>query len=94
MTEEQSAGTVDAAPAGCTPPGVPATPREFERFLREHGFSRAKAKAITVRGFKAGNDPGVDAAAEAEADLLRALDELKVAFSGAPASTGCEVSEC
>jgi len=27
------------------------TPRDFERFLREQGFSRSRAKAITAKGF-------------------------------------------
>lgn len=33
------------------------TPRDFERFLRDAGFSHAAAKAITARGFKANPDP-------------------------------------
>ncbi len=81
---EQPAGSVDAAPAGCTPPGVPASIREFEQALRQMGFSRAQARAIALYGFKAGAAPGVDEAAEAEAELLRALDELKGAFDVSP----------
>lgn len=30
------------------------TPRDFERMLRDAGFSRARAKAITAKGFKQG----------------------------------------
>ncbi|WP_262694469.1 HK97 family phage prohead protease [Kordiimonas aquimaris] len=30
-------------------------PRSFERFLRENGFSRSRAKAITAKGFKSGD---------------------------------------
>lgn len=29
-------------------------PRSFERFLRENGFSRSRAKTITAKGFKSG----------------------------------------
>jgi hypothetical protein len=84
---EQPAGSVDAAPAGCAPPGVPASIREFEQAMRQMGFSRAQARAIALYGYKAGAAPGVDEAADGEAELLRALDQLKVAFAGAPAST-------
>ncbi len=31
-------------------------PRTFERFLREQGFSRNRAKAITAKGFKTGHN--------------------------------------
>lgn len=40
------------------------TPRDFERFLREHGFSRTRAKAITAKGF--GGFEETDSAAIAE----------------------------
>lgn len=33
-------------------------PRTFERFLRENGFSRSRAKAITAKGFKGDNFDG------------------------------------
>lgn len=36
---------------GSMPVSVPDTPREFERLLRDHGFSRGRAKAITAKGF-------------------------------------------
>lgn len=32
-------------------PAAPDTPRGFERMLRDHGFSRSRAKAITAKGF-------------------------------------------
>jgi HK97 family phage prohead protease len=32
--------------------GVPQTTREFEKFLRENGFSRSQAKSFTRHGFK------------------------------------------
>ena len=39
-------------------PQTPRTIREFEKFLREAGFSHAQAKAIATRGFKAADpDP-------------------------------------
>ncbi len=35
-------------------------PRTFERFLRERGFSRSRAKAITAKGFKSCFDGSED----------------------------------
>jgi len=35
---------------------TPGTPKDFERFLREAGFSRSHAKAITAKGFKPFSD--------------------------------------
>ena len=37
------------------------TPRAFERFLRDHGFSRSQSEAITAKGFRAGQGEPDDA---------------------------------
>ncbi len=34
------------------------TPRDFERILRDAGFSRSRAKAITAKGFRSSRSPG------------------------------------
>lgn len=61
-----------------------ATEREFEAFLREAGYSRKEAAAITLRGFKAiagqrdaGSDEGVSEGIKA---LLSQLGQLKEKF--------------
>ena len=43
-------------------------PRSFERFLRENGFSRSRAKAITAKGFR-----GV----ESSHDLSKVIEQLQ-----------------
>ena len=53
------------------------TEREFERFLRDVGFSKAKAKAITAVGFKAAGRDGV-----ATDDLTRALSRASQSIRG------------
>lgn len=51
------------------------TPRDFERMLREEGFSRARAKAITAKGFRADlKRPDVS---ELLSDLERKTQTLK-----------------
>lgn len=47
---------------------LPNTPRDFEGFLREAGFSRSNAKAITAKGFSV-----INSQREADADLLNHL---------------------
>jgi len=40
-------------------PGITDTdPREFEQFLRKHGFSRTRAKVIAAKGFHAHDHKG------------------------------------
>ncbi len=43
--------TVKASGSMLSADGI-ETPRDFERLLREHGFSRSRAKAITAKGFR------------------------------------------
>lgn len=50
-----------------------ATPREFEHFLREAGYSRTAAKAITASGFKQANPNPRDADGESHTGLLASL---------------------
>lgn len=47
------------------------TPRDFERMLRRRGFSRARAKAITAKGFRTRSD-----AALGEKDIQTLLDTM------------------
>lgn len=61
------------------------TERDFEQFLRDAGFSRKEAAAITLHGYKAkdgqrdaGSDDGVSEGAKA---LLEKLTNLKEAFN-------------
>ncbi|MGE4043328.1 MAG: HK97 family phage prohead protease [Acetobacteraceae bacterium] len=54
---------------------LPDNVRDFEKFLREAGFSREKAKIIAARGFKAADDQR-----EAEPDLKAIHDQL-IAFT-------------
>ncbi|UTW59972.1 HK97 family phage prohead protease [Kordiimonas sp. SCSIO 12603] len=67
---------------------MPHTPRSFETLLRDNGFSRTQAKAITAKGFKAA---GFGASEEAEiADLIREVKTRTLALeekrSGADAA--------
>ena len=65
--------------------GTPATPRDFEKFLRISGFSRRRAKAITAHGFNntdfnsanLGNILGTKADAAALATLLQQIETSK-----------------
>ncbi len=55
------------------------TPRDFERFLREHGFSVRSAKAITRGGFRAAEERAESAELAAFKAKLRhtlGLDEV------------------
>jgi hypothetical protein len=56
----------------------PETVRQFERFLREQGYSHAEARSIAERGFKSASTPrdGDDATA------MAALRDLRGALSG------------
>jgi len=54
--------------------------RSFERLLRNNGFSRSRAKAITAKGFKAA-DFGADDSAEI-AELVAELKARQGAFEG------------
>ncbi len=51
------------------------TPRDFEEFLRDAGFSRGQAKAIAARGFKA-KDDSRDATSGSEDDPREAATML------------------
>lgn len=60
--------------------GVKSTPsneRDFEKFLREHGYSRTVAKAITARGIKGYQEILRDAGVQDENDAPREVDETK-----------------
>ena len=61
------------------------TERDFERFLRDSGYSRKEATAIALHGFKAIDGQRDADATEAETDSLKAiltsLDELKGKFN-------------
>jgi len=58
-----------------------ATERDFEQFLRDAGYSRNEAKAITAYGFKAirtqRDADGADAAIEGINSLINQLTQLK-----------------
>ncbi len=81
MTSATDAQPTPPAAASAAPASLPATPREFERWLRQHGFSRALAKRITSRGF-ASTDPAAEQAETEQAELLAALDALRRAIGG------------
>lgn len=56
-------------------------PRTFERFLREQGFSRNRAKAITAKGFKVQQAEGVDqlvAAVRDKSERLQGLSQKRL----------------
>ncbi len=57
--------------------GTVKTERDFERFLRDAGFSKREAKAITAEGFKAA---GRDGSAQ---ELLQALERATETVKGA-----------
>ncbi len=58
------------------------TPRDFERMLRDAGFSRTRAKVITAKGFKGGS---IDHSEMREiADLLRQKRQLLEMKRGIP----------
>ncbi len=52
------------------------TPRDFERMLRDAGFSRSRAKAITAKGFRGASSENQATALELE-DLLQNLTTKK-----------------
>ena len=56
---------------------VPENEREFEKFLRENGYSRSVAKAITARGIKGYQEILRDAGVQDENDAPREVDETK-----------------
>lgn len=59
---------------------MPHTPRSFETLLRDNGFSRNQAKAITAKGFKAADFDRTD---EAEiAELVREMKQRTLALEG------------
>lgn len=60
---------------------VPQTERDFEKFLREAGYSRTEAKAITSRGIKGYQDVLRDAGVDTPNDVLREADEVKKLLS-------------
>jgi hypothetical protein len=55
------------------------TEREFEAFLRDAGYSRKEATAVSLHGFKGLRDAGLDEDIGAKA-LLQSLENLKGAF--------------
>lgn len=66
------------------------TPRDFERLLREHGFSRSRAKAITAKGFRGARSENQGTALELEG-LLQNLTMKKGRITGkvfSPCSCG------
>ena len=68
---------------------IPQTPRSFEAFLREGGFSRSQAKAITAKGFKAAK---FGSAAEIEiADLVLTVKSRITALGE---NRGSDCREC
>lgn len=61
------------------------TERDFERFLRDAGFSKSEATAITLHGFKGltkRRDAGEEKADEGLSSLLSKLNTLKDKFHG------------
>ena len=77
-----STSTATSTSTAEAPPPTARTPREFEQFLRQHGYSKAAARGITMHGFKPRDLDAVEHEAE-EAELLSALDALRRAISGA-----------
>ena len=63
---------------------VIVSPRDFERLLREEGFSRARAKAITAKGFRTGFSPDDSLAAQTVKMLnyKRCILDLETKSSG------------
>jgi len=56
---------------------LPDTEREFEKFLRDAGYSRSQAKAITARGFKTQEDEQRDVVDESvKSEVKNFLDTL------------------
>ncbi len=59
---------------------MPHTPRSFETLLRDNGFSRTQAKAITAKGFKAA---GFGASEETEiANMIREVKNRTLVLEG------------
>jgi len=59
------------------------TEREFEAFLRDAGYSRKEATALTLHGFKGLTglrDAVLDGGDEGAKALLQSLEKLKGAF--------------
>lgn len=79
MSSDDMVPTTPSTPEA--PPSTARTPREFERFLRDHGYSKAAARGITTRGFKTRDLDAAEAEAE-EAELLAALGALRAALGG------------
>lgn len=53
-----------------------ATPRDFEQFLRDSGFSRKEAASITSQGFKSGRDQSDSDSPELAALLTQTIKNL------------------
>lgn len=56
------------------------TEREFEAFLRDAGYSRKEATAVSLHGFKGLRDAGFDDDNIGAKALLQSLEKLKGAF--------------
>lgn len=56
---------------------VPTNERDFEKFLRENGYSRSVAKAITARGIKGYQEILRDAGVQDEKEAPREVDDTK-----------------
>ncbi len=64
--------SVKSALGGAQAPSLPDDPRAFERFLRDYGFSRTRARTITAKGF------GAEGLGHADSHEITALvQELK-----------------
>ena len=81
MSSDDTAPTSTATSTAEAPPPTARTPREFEQFLRQHGYSKAAARGITMHGFKTRDLDAAEQEAE-EAELLSALDALRRAIGG------------
>lgn len=60
---------------------TPANERDFEKFLRSHGYTRTEAKAIAARGIKGYQDVLREAGVDTPCDDLREADEVKELLS-------------
>jgi HK97 family phage prohead protease len=64
--------------------GMPRTIREFEKFLRDGGFSNSEARALAERGFKSQSQPrdGERDQAKSQEAKKSAADELSEVLAG------------
>ncbi len=72
--------SVKSAVGGASGPSLPDDPRAFERFLRDYGFSRTRARTITAKGF--GADGFNHADSHEITALVQELKRRKLALEG------------